>query len=96
MQQLASTNAKALALPLLGAGATGWSTSLAAQALVAQVIHAAGNCSLGDEQAAVCAKQDPLSASYYRLQQHVCLSLYCLSALFLYHCLLTAPYVLTV
>lgn len=45
----ASINAKALAFPLLGGGVAGWSTSLAAQALVAQVIHAANHCSLGDE-----------------------------------------------
>ena len=42
----ASINADTLALPGLGTGAAGWSTSLAAQALVAEVVRTANNCTV--------------------------------------------------
>ena len=80
----ASINAKALALSLLGGGVAGWSTSLAAQALVSQVIHAANNCSLGDElrvRQLFVQSRIRCVCLILRHQQHVCHSLRCLSAL---------------
>ena len=47
LSRVATTDATSIALPLLGAGGAGWPPALAASALVAQVIHAAKNCTLG-------------------------------------------------